>query len=253
MKIWFAMLTKILAVLGFVLLVGCSATSKTANSPIAKDGPIVSASLKQRPSENIIKVKGKIKRSGEVYLLRGLANVFSRGMDTLGAKMVRKGLDARVYNHSVWRELANNIVARSKKKQVSYPIVIMGHSLGANASTMMAKYLGERGIKVQYVVAFDPTIRTFVGKNVNRVINFYLPLEDNRNIVKSAPGFRGVIKNIDVRGVRKLTHTTVDKDTNFHSQVLNRTLGYTRKLRSCLLYTSPSPRDKRQSRMPSSA
>ena len=26
-----------------------------------------------------------------------------------------------------------------------------------------------------------------------------------------------------------------------------------RKLKSCLLYTSPSPRDKRQSRMPSSA
>ena len=30
-------------------------------------------------------------------------------------------------------------------------------------------------------------------------------------------------------------------------------LGHRRRLRGCLLYTSPSPRDKRQSRMPSSA
>ena len=30
-------------------------------------------------------------------------------------------------------------------------------------------------------------------------------------------------------------------------------LWYRNKIRNCLLYTSPSPRDKRQSRMPSSA
>ena len=34
----------------------------------------------------------------------------------------------------------------------------------------------------------------------------------------------------------------------FREETLNKALGY-----DCLLYTSPSPRDKRQSRMPSSA
>lgn len=231
MNIRFALFSKLLTILATVALTACSVSKTTAKSPIAEDRPIVSASLSQRPSEIILDVKGKVKRTGEIYLLRGLANVFSRGMDTLGAKMVRAGLDARVYNHAAWRELADNIIARSKRKQVSYPIVIMGHSLGANASTTMAKYLGDRGVKVQYVVQFDPTVTTFVGKNVNRVINFYLPLEDNRNVVKRAPGFKGVIKNINVRGVRNLKHTTVEKDANFHSQVLKRTLGYTRKLR----------------------
>ena len=217
--------TAIILLAASVAIVGCSSTNQTATKPV------VSASLKQRPSENILDVRGRITRSGEVYLLRGLANVFSRGMDTLGAKMVRNGIDARVYNHGAWRELADNILARSKRKQVSYPVVIMGHSLGANASTMMAKYLGDRGVKVQYVVQFDPTITTFVGKNVNRVINFYLPLEDNRNVVKRAPGFKGVMKNINVRGVRGLKHTTVEKDAKFHTEVIKRTLGYTRKLR----------------------
>jgi len=208
-----------------ILLASCSASSQSATKPV------VSASLKQRPSENIHDVKGRITRSGEVYLLRGLANVFSRGMDTLGTKMVRSGLDARVYNHGAWRELADNIVARAKKKQVSYPIVIMGHSLGANASTKMASYLGKRGVRVQYVVQFDPTVTTFVGKNVNRVINFYLPLEDNRNVVRRGPGFKGVIKNVSVRGVRGLSHTTIEKDSKLQADVIKRTLGYTKKLR----------------------
>jgi hypothetical protein len=215
-----------------LFLASCSASS-TSQKKVAVDvEPIVTASLAQRPSEININVRGKITRTGEVYLLRGLANVFSRGLDTLGAKMVRNGLDARVYNHGAWRELADNIVARAKRKQVSYPIVIMGHSLGANASTLMAKFLGDRGIKVQYVVAFDPTVPTFVGKNINRVINFYLPLEDNRNMVRKAPGFKGTLKNINVRGVRGITHTSVEKDTKFHTEVMRRTLSYTKKRRA---------------------
>lgn len=216
-----------------LLISGCSASSTSAQRAIgdAEVKRTVTASLAQRPSEINIPVKGKITRTGEVYLLRGLANVFSRGMDTLGAKMVRAGLDARVYNHAAWKELAANIVARAKRKQVSYPIVIMGHSLGANASTMMAKHLGDRGIPVEYVVAFDPTITTFVGKNVKRVINFYLPLEDNRNMVRKAPGFKGVLKNINVRGVRGITHTTVEKDAKFHADVLKRTLAVTKRTR----------------------
>ena len=42
--------------------------------------------------------------------------------------------------------------------------------------------------------------------------------------------------------------------TDFHFYREERTKDrYTVQLDSCLLYTSPSPRDKRQSRMPSSA
>lgn len=215
------------------LVLGLASCSSSGTKPtnIESQKPVVKVGLKQRPSDINVAVKGNITRTGEVYLLRGLANVFSRGMDTLGVKMVRRGLDARVYNHAAWRELADNILLRAKRKQVSYPVVIMGHSLGANASTMMAKYLGDRGVKVQYVVTFDPTITTAVGKNVNRVVNFYLPNDDHTNIVKKAHGFRGVVKNINVRGVRGITHTTVEKDAKFHAEVIRRTMSYTKKRR----------------------
>jgi len=221
---------KLLSV-SIVLGVSACSSSESSKPKVEAQKPVVTASLKQRPSDINVPVRGKITRTGEVYLLRGLANVFSRGMDTLGVKMVRNGLDARVYNHAAWRELADNIVARSKRKQVSYPVVIMGHSLGANASVMMAKYLGDRGVKVSYVVAFDPTQTTAVGKNVGRVINFYLPNDRHSNVVKKADGFRGTLKNINVTGVRGLKHTTVEKDAKFHSQVLRRTLSYTKKRR----------------------
>ncbi len=230
-KLW--RISKTVTVLLALIFTMSACTSTASSSSDAKLKPVarLNLSLSQLPSEINIPIKGKITRTGEVYLLRGLANVFSRGMDTMGAKMVRAGLDARVYNHTSWKTLANNIIARSKKKQVSYPIIIMGHSLGGNASALMAKYLGENNVKVQYVVTFDPTVTTFVGKNVNRVINFYLPNDANSNIVKKGPGFRGALKNISVKGVRGLTHTTIEKDSNFHNQVINRTLSYTKKRR----------------------
>ena len=226
-------LSKNLAVLLAVVFSISACGSSATSSSDAKPKPIsqVNSSLSRLPSEINIPIKGEVTRTGEVYLLRGLANVFSRGMDTMGAKMVRAGLDARVYNHSTWKTLADNIIARKKKKQISYPIIIMGHSLGGNASTTMAKYLGDKNVKVKYVVTFDPTVTTYVGKNINRVVNFYLPNDANSNVVKKAPGFRGALKNINVKGVRGLTHTTIEKDSNFHNQVINRTLSYTKKRR----------------------
>ena len=186
---------------------------------------------KQRPSDINIPVKGKISRTGEVYLLRGLANVFSRGMDAMGAKLIRSGVDARVYNHSAWRDLAENIIARAKVKRVSYPIVIIGHSLGANASVRMAEHLGRRGIRVEYVAVFDPTTTTTAHKNVRRIINFYLANDSHSNIVVKGAGFRGVLKNINLRGTPGITHTSVEKNPKYQNAIIKRAVSLTRRSR----------------------
>ena len=55
------------------------------------------------------------------------------------------------------------------------------------------------------------------------------------------------------------THRQTEKEININSQNNNKnkdeseSANSTNNDKSCLLYTSPSPRDKRQSRMPSSA
>ena len=52
-------------------------------------------------------------------------------------------------------------------------------------------------------------------------------------------------------GWRYLDEGTIDQETS--SRMVNKDFIFNNKLFTCLLYTSPSPRDKRQSRMPSSA
>lgn len=166
----------------------------------------------------------QVTRKGEVYLFRGLANVFSRGIDTIGERMVRRGLNARVFNHSAWRGLAEDIVSRSKLRRVKFPVIIMGHSLGGNATMQMAKFLGDRGVKVAYAVSFDPTITTFVGSNVGEVINYYLPNSDHTNIVKKEAGFTGSLRNLNVSTVAGITHVTVEKYDLYQTNVINTTL-----------------------------
>ena len=133
----------------------------------------------------------KYEYTGEVYLLRGLANVFSTGLDVMNDRFRSKGINSRVDNHSVWQSWADDIIARAEQGKVSFPIVIMGHSLGGNASVQMARYLGDRGVKVTYVASFDPTITTSPGPNVARVDNFFIPNRRNGepvNIVVEGPG-----------------------------------------------------------------
>ncbi len=215
---------------GVLALTGCTSTGSSSSNTSTARQP--NKAQKQRPSDIDIDVRGKVTRSGEVYLLRGLANVFSRGMDAMGARLVRAGVDARVYNHAAWKDLAANIVARHKRKQVSYPVIIMGHSLGGNASTKMAKYLGDRGVKVSYVVAFDPTVTTYVGRNVRKVINYYLPNDEHSNIVRKAPGFNGSLTNKRVTSMAGVTHMNVEKNRTLQNRSIRAVMSLTKKKRS---------------------
>lgn len=161
-----------------------------------------------------------VKKPGEVYLMRGLANVFSRGIDKMADEMRGLGIDAANFSYTQWPKIAADIVTRSNKKKVSYPIIIIGHSLGGNESSKFANYLGERGIKVARIVTFDPVETGVVGKNIRRVTNYYLPKQaDNR--ILAGPGFTGSIKNIDVTVDPDITHTNVEKNPKFQKKTIS--------------------------------
>ena len=85
-----------------ILITGCG-VSKTVSSKIP------------------LTVKFSVSRSGEIYLLRGLANVFSRGMDSFAEKLQKKGYNVSVHNHGSWHFLAEEIFYRAKRKEISYP------------------------------------------------------------------------------------------------------------------------------------
>ncbi|MCB1454914.1 MAG: hypothetical protein KDJ51_01245, partial [Nitratireductor sp.] len=109
-----------------------------------------------------------------------------------------------------------------------YPVVIMGHSLGANDASKMATYLGERGVKVSYVVTFDPTETGYVGKNVDKVVNYYLP--NGKNVVRKGAGFTGRLENISMAGREEITHTTIEKNVGLQSRAIGYIMSITKKL-----------------------
>ena len=205
---------------------GCSSTASSTSD--AK--PQRSAAV-QRPDDTVTRRdQTPITRTGEVILLRGLANIFSRGMDVIHEKLVAKGVDARVYNHSAWEALSNDLIARARRKEVSYPVIIMGHSLGANEAVRMATHLGRNGVPVEFVVAFDPTITTVAGKNVRRVVNYYLP--NGENHVRRGTGFKGKLSNVNVTNMTDVTHMNVEKNPTLQRRSIKTVMSLTKKRRS---------------------
>lgn len=226
-------LTAALMLISALALTGCSATSTTTSDTNAitksKTAKITKASVSRKKTKPSREIASHVTRTGEIILLRGLANVYSKGMDVIGDRLKAKGVDARVYNHRAWESLAIDIVARSKEKKVSYPIIIMGHSLGGNASVQMATYLGKRGIPVSYVVAFDPTVTTYAGPKVRKVVNYYLP--NGKNIVRKGKGFSGRLSNVDVTSIAGITHTTVEKTRKLQNRSINTVMKLVKKRR----------------------
>src|SRR5262249_6049928 len=88
-----------------------------------------------------------------VYLLRGLMNIFSLGMDDLAAKIRSRGIDATVYNYTDSHALVAEITAKYKAGKHG-PIILIGHSLGANAVMLMGQEFGKRGVPVALIVPF---------------------------------------------------------------------------------------------------
>lgn len=155
--------------------------------------------------------------AGHVYLLRGLMNIFSLGMDDLAGKIQARGIGASVYNHSEWQAIADGIAARYKAREHG-PVVLVGHSLGADAVMYMAEYLGKKGVPVALVVPFDGTGSFAASSNIGQVYN--LTQRDYAYMRKGA-GFRGQLHNVDVSG-QGYGHIDIDKSARLHAQVIGR-------------------------------
>jgi hypothetical protein len=156
--------------------------------------------------------------AGHVYLLRGLLNIFSLGMDDLAAKIQARGISASVHNHSEWQGLADEIAAKYKAGKHG-PIVLVGHSLGADAVMFMGEYLGKKGVPVALIVPFDGTGSFAASSNVQRVMNL---TQRDYAYMRRGNGFRGELSNIDVSNQAGIDHINIDKSARLHGMVLNR-------------------------------
>ena len=151
-----------------------------------------------------------------VYLLRGLFSVFSLGMDSLAEELKRRGVDATVHSYSDWQTLADGAAADYKAGKEA-PIILIGHSLGADDVMEMAAYLGRKGVPVALVVPFDGTQSFAASGNVARVLNL---TQRKYAYMRSGPGFHGALNNVDVSSDRSIDHITIDKSARLHARVV---------------------------------
>jgi pimeloyl-ACP methyl ester carboxylesterase len=151
-----------------------------------------------------------------VYLLRGLFNVFSLGMDSLTEELKRRGVDATVHGYGEWQTLADRAAADYKAGKEG-PIILIGHSLGADAVMEMAAYLGRKGVPVALVVPFDGTKSLAASDNVGRVLNL---TQRDYAYVRGGPGFHGALSNVDVSSDSSIDHINIDKSPRLHTRVV---------------------------------
>jgi pimeloyl-ACP methyl ester carboxylesterase len=171
-----------------------------------------------------------------VYLLRGWLDVFSTGMDDLTVKLNRRGIRASVHGHVEYHALADTIAARYRAGR-GERVVIIGHSLGANAAVEMAARLGELKVPVPLVITYDPTVVEHAPANVSRLVNFYQSNNGWGARVVAGPGFRGSLSNIDLARNTNLDHVSIDKSNSLHMQ----SIGYIQSLGGGRHATAPKP------------
>jgi len=209
-----AVMRMALSVLLATLFLGANLV--TANAEKAKTN---SNSAKQTS------VLAKAKNKGDVYLLRGFGNVFSRGLDQIGAKLKKRGIDAEVVHHGDWNEVLSTIIA-NRKKYGRRPVVLIGHSLGANAILRIATALKKKRIKVQYMVTFAATNPVPVPSNVRKLTNYYFATDGWGKKIAKGRGFRGNLKNIDFSNSKTVGHFNIDKQPRLQRQVINNVLRF---------------------------
>src|SRR5690242_4366497 len=151
-----------------------------------------------------------------VYLMRGLLNVFSLGMDQLAAQVARNGIDANVYNHSSEESVVASIVQKYRGGDHG-PYILVGHSLGADAVMLMAQQLDAQGVPVALVVPFDGTESYTAPANVSCVVNL---TQRKYAYMQAGPGFHGRLSNVDVSSDTTIDHITIDKSPRLQAMAL---------------------------------
>ena len=160
-------------------------------------------------------------KQGEVYFLRGLANIFSLGLDVMAKRVTEDGVANCVFNHHHWNTLAGDLIANNSLGKISFPIIIVGHSLGANVAPLLATKLGAHNIPVSYVVMLDPVEAEPVGRNVAEVVNYYLPKHKETRLFAAA-GFTGTIENINVHLRGGINHFNIDENPAIWDEIHQR-------------------------------
>jgi hypothetical protein len=153
-----------------------------------------------------------------VYLVRGVLNIFSLGLDEIAAKLQQKGITATVHNHLSWASIADEAAAEYKSGRVK-TIILVGHSSGATVLPDIVARLDQLGAPVKLAIGLDSVFRTSLTGRVGRYINFYVANGAGTPVEKTKQ-LRGTLENVDVEKIG-VGHLTIDKNQIMQQKVID--------------------------------
>ena len=152
-----------------------------------------------------------------VYLLRGVLNIFSLGLDTIGSRLQAQGIPVTVANFVSWSSLADEAATAYKAGRIK-TIILVGHSSGATALPDMIAKLNQLGVPVKLAIGLDSVFKTKLSTGAERYINIYIG-DGPGEPVRAAQGLRGKLDNVDVRGTG-VGHISIDKNEAIQRRVI---------------------------------
>lgn len=173
-------------------------------------------------------------RVGKVYCARGFLGIFSTGMMQLADRIdTKEGITAISIADVECPRLQDWLVNEYKKGTINEPLVLLGHSYGADDLIKVAAGLQEVGATVDLLVLIEPVTPPVVPTNVKRVYCVY----ESRPETDWMPWWRGVptsvkdakvtqLVNIDLRtadvpfDTKGISHALADKVEGVHNMCI---------------------------------
>jgi pimeloyl-ACP methyl ester carboxylesterase len=201
-------------------LTGCMDITGRGPAPLAKTvGPVTA----------------RYPRVGHIYCMRGWLGIFSTGMDALADEIDKQvGAPAVSVADEEWRRLKGWLIQEHDKGQIQEPLVLLGHSWGADDMIRVSEELKAQHISVDLLVLIDPVTPPPVPSNVKRVYCIY----KSHPVSDVMPFWRGVpatvadpkatpIQNIDLRTANvgfktdAIDHINIEKSPDVHRMVMD--------------------------------
>ena len=154
-----------------------------------------------------------------VYLLRGVLNVFSLGLDGIAARLEAQGIPVTITNYLGWSSLADEAAADYRSGRVK-TIILVGHSSGATVLPDMVARLSQLGAPVKLAIGLDSVFRTSLSGHVGRYINYYVG-NGNGEPVAPTRQLQGSLENVNVQNVPGVGHLTIDKNEIMQRRVIS--------------------------------
>jgi hypothetical protein len=153
-----------------------------------------------------------------VILLRGWFGVFSMGLDGVASELKAHGVDAEVAGHLNWQNEVAEIL-RERSAGRTGPLILIGHSQGANNVIDMARTLESSHVTVDLLITLSPFMQNRVPGNVVKAINYY-QAPGWGQALEAEPGFHGKLINVNLADDPTISHIGMDKSTKVQTEIL---------------------------------